>query len=50
MTVMQYFIKSLMRDSSKITSSSYGSARPVGDNGTPEGRARNNRIEIVVKP
>ncbi|GHT30705.1 hypothetical protein FACS1894214_1070 [Planctomycetales bacterium] len=49
MTIMQYFVKSLVWDSSKITSSSYGAGRPVGDNGTPEGRARNNRIEIVVK-
>lgn len=48
MLIMQYFVKSLLWDASKIKSSSHGASRPVADNGTPEGRNRNNRIEIVV--
>ncbi len=35
-------------DGSRITTQGYGSAKPVGDNSTEEGRAANRRIEIVV--
>ncbi|GHT44845.1 hypothetical protein FACS189454_03300 [Planctomycetales bacterium] len=48
MTVMDFFINSLKWDASNIRTSSFGSSRPVADNGTPEGRAKNNRVEIVV--
>lgn len=48
MVVMQYFIKALQWSPERIKTSSHGPSRPVADNGTPEGRARNNRIEIVV--
>lgn len=48
--VLQYFVQTLRWDSGKIKSSSFGPSRPVADNGTPDGRARNNRIEIVVSP
>jgi chemotaxis protein MotB len=48
--VMEYFINTLRWDAAKIRTSSYGRSRPVADNGTPEGRARNNRIEIVFQP
>jgi outer membrane protein OmpA-like peptidoglycan-associated protein len=30
----------------QLTSRGYGKARPVADNGTPEGRAKNRRVEI----
>lgn len=50
MIVMQYFVKTLLWKSSKITMSGYGPGRPVADNATPEGRAKNNRIDIVVSP
>ncbi|HVY28622.1 MAG TPA: OmpA family protein [Polyangiaceae bacterium] len=36
--------------SDKITASGLGSSRPVADNGTPDGRANNRRVEIVVQP
>lgn len=46
--VMQYFLNTLRWNPDRIKTSSFGSTRPVADNGTAEGRARNNRIEIVV--
>jgi len=48
MAVMKFFVDALRWDAAKIGTSSFGRSRPVADNGTPEGRARNNRIEIVV--
>ena len=34
----------------RISAASFGEHRPVGDNGTTEGKAANRRIEIVVVP
>jgi outer membrane protein OmpA-like peptidoglycan-associated protein len=34
----------------RITAQGFGPTRTVGDNATPEGRANNRRVEIVVKP
>jgi outer membrane protein OmpA-like peptidoglycan-associated protein len=36
--------------SDRITAEGLGLSRPVADNSTPEGRANNRRVEIVVKP
>jgi flagellar motor protein MotB len=47
--VMQFFMNALCWDVARIGTSSFGRSRPIADNGTPEGRARNNRIEIVVR-
>lgn len=35
-------------DSSRITALGYGKAHPVADNASPEGRAMNRRVEIVI--
>ena len=49
MEVMKFFMDALCWDAARIGTSSFGRSRPIADNGTPEGRARNNRIEIVVQ-
>ena len=35
-------------DSSRVTARGYGKAHPVADNASPEGRAMNRRVEIVI--
>ena len=35
-------------DTSRITARGYGKAHPVADNASPEGRAMNRRVEIVI--
>jgi chemotaxis protein MotB len=37
-------------DGSRLTAVSHGATQPVADNGTPEGRARNRRIDIRLRP
>lgn len=34
---------------SHIWATAYGEHRPVGDNGSPEGRAKNRRVEVVLQ-
>jgi outer membrane protein OmpA-like peptidoglycan-associated protein len=36
--------------SDRVTAQGFGSARSITDNGSPEGRANNRRVEIVVGP
>jgi outer membrane protein OmpA-like peptidoglycan-associated protein len=46
--VMQYLRQSLMIPTDKIQSIGYGADKPIASNQTPEGRAKNRRIDILV--
>lgn len=41
-------ISSLQKSNKQITVTGLGSTKPVGDNKTPEGRAANRRVEIIL--
>lgn len=46
--VMLYLIKTHGISPDKINAIGYGESKPIDSNGTPEGRARNRRVEIVI--
>jgi chemotaxis protein MotB len=48
MAVLGVFLKTGF-DPGRFSVSAYGDAFPLGDNATPEGRARNRRVEILLK-
>ncbi len=45
--VTEYLTKELGVDASRLTSAGFGESRPVGDNGTAEGKQQNRRVELV---
>jgi chemotaxis protein MotB len=48
MSVLAYFLE-FGFDPGRFSVSAYGEAFPLGDNGTPEGRVKNRRVEILLK-
>lgn len=48
LSVFQYFMDTTALDPSKIKHSGRGEYNPVADNTTPEGRAKNRRVEIKI--
>lgn len=48
--VVEYWIQKEKIPSCRLSAVGYADGRPIGNNSTPEGRARNRRIEFEVKP
>lgn len=46
--ILKYFISAHRYDPTKLSATGYGEYRPVTSNDTPEGRARNRRVDIMV--
>jgi OmpA-OmpF porin, OOP family len=48
--VKQYLLTNKDLNPEKVSSVGYGETRPVSSNDTAEGRARNRRIDVVIRP
>ena len=48
--VMQYMLNAMRIPSSRLSATGYGESRPIANNETREGRARNRRIDVVIQP
>jgi outer membrane protein OmpA-like peptidoglycan-associated protein len=48
--VRQYFIANGTLMEGQVSAIGYGSERPLATNDTPEGRAINRRIDVIIKP
>lgn len=47
-SVLRFLVDVAGLDPGRLTASGYADTRPIADNATPEGRAKNRRVEIVV--
>lgn len=48
--VRQYLLANMPLDPASIASVGYGESKPIANNETAEGRTRNRRIDVVIKP
>ncbi len=49
MSVKKYIQDKFNIPDSRMTVKGYGSTKPIADNSTKEGRAKNRRVEFIVK-
>ena len=49
-SVQQYMVNAMRIPTYRLIATGYGETRPVSSNETESGRARNRRIDIVIKP
>ena len=47
--VLRYFVEVEKMDPTRFSAVGYGSTRPIASNATPEGRARNRRVALVLR-
>jgi len=45
---LKYLLKNFNVDANKISATGYAEFRPIADNATPDGRARNRRVDLVM--
>ncbi len=48
-SVRKYLIEKLGIAAERVTAKGYGPDKPIADNATPEGRAKNRRIEAAIE-
>jgi len=48
--IFQYLLATMGADANRITAVGVGGTKPIANNNTEEGRAKNRRIEIVINP
>lgn len=48
--IFQYLLSSMGAEANKITAVGLGGTKPIANNSSEEGRAKNRRIEIVINP
>jgi chemotaxis protein MotB len=49
-SVVSLFIEQGKIDATRLAAAGYGEFKPIASNDTPEGRARNRRVDIVLAP
>ena len=49
-SIQQYMINAMRIPSYRLIATGFGETNPVANNETESGRARNRRIDIVIKP
>jgi outer membrane protein OmpA-like peptidoglycan-associated protein len=48
MSVRDYVVKKGVVDGGRVSGQGFGESKPIADNKTAEGRAKNRRVEIKV--
>ncbi|MEO1594651.1 MAG: OmpA family protein [Pseudomonadota bacterium] len=49
-SVQQYMLNAMRIPSTRLSATGYGETRPIANNETAQGRARNRRIDVVIQP
>jgi chemotaxis protein MotB len=49
-SIVRIMLSSSALDPSTLTAAGRGEFSPIGDNATPEGKAKNRRIEVILTP
>lgn len=50
LAVRSYMLANMGLSSAQVVANGYGETRPIANNETPEGRAKNRRIDVIIRP